>query len=448
MNNDEIKNHELMEDLLNMMADSDGFDEYVENNNIQNTKAVIQRSENTQELRAMEMQNENHNITNEQEYAKDQENIINSIANNDITHTDLNDVTSIEEINKYPQALTEENQNITIMAMQQDSITLDSQEITQSVESTQNLSQEQEQDLQQDSKEQESTQNVTQEATQDNTQSVESTQNIESNSQDSQFEFNQEESERQMNEMLNSVPIQFDLTHQQLEAGENRLNEFQTSFPLITNAINLSNQIDSMQDDLDNDRDYDDERRNNYDKDKLEKNQRRIDDASEELDKAFDNLSKVRSIADFIRAIYMLNEARHEMKEAVKIASKDDPMIKELQEMQKKGIKQISKELCIKVFKHIKKGYNNLVDNVNTRLQERDINTELVEKQHQYNLAISDTQKNKVANSIKKTIEIASKNYPKCEKRYPVSFRSSRELIEKHEKTFSKKMDTNKALSR
>ena len=84
-------------------------------------------------------------------------------------------------------------------------------------------------------------------------------------------------------------------------------------------------------------------------------------------------------------------------------------------------------------IKGIKKGINEIDTFMETRKQEKLLAEKLLTDKNRYDLAMNNEQKNHFMKSMKESMDIINKEYPKFQKHYPATFKDSKEVINKHD---------------
>ena len=216
--------------------------------------------------------------------------------------------------------------------------------------------------------------------------------------------------------------------------------QFETEFSDINEILSLSNQLDNTLDNnMDNNPNNKAETRDTQDLDKKPIN---LEKEKENLDRALDNLVKVRSFADLIRALYMLDEALFAIKDKRERPEKNN-VTKLLKDKMKKGAK-LTKEYAVMAITEIKNLKGELDDYINTRRKEVEMQRNLSSQTKAYKLAISPKQKENHAIQIQKNMEYVNKELPDFRKNYPKTYERATETLKTYEKTKSKEKDVSK----
>lgn len=218
--------------------------------------------------------------------------------------------------------------------------------------------------------------------------------------------------------------------------------QFETEFSDINNILNLSNQLDNtLNNNMDNNLNNNDKAETRDTQD-LNKKPINLEKEKENLDKALDNLVKVRSFADLIRALYMLDEALFAIKD-----KRERPEKNKTIQLLKKGAKkgwQLTKEYTVIAIKEIAEKKRELDDYINTRRKEVEMQRNLSSQTKDYKLAISPKQKENHAIKMQKNMEYVNKELPDFRKNYPKTYERATETLKSYEKTKSKEKDVSK----
>ena len=210
--------------------------------------------------------------------------------------------------------------------------------------------------------------------------------------------------------------------------------QFETEFSDINEILSLSNQLDNTLDNnMDNNPNNKAETRDTQDLDKKPIN---LEKEKENLDRALDNLVKVRSFADLIRALYMLDEALFAIKD-----KRERPEKNKTIQLLKKGAKkgwQLTKEYAVIAIKEIAEKKRELDDYINIRRKEVEMQKNISSQTKAYKLAISPKQKENHAIQIQKNMEYVNKELPDFRKNYPKTYERATETLKTYEKTKSK----------
>lgn len=217
--------------------------------------------------------------------------------------------------------------------------------------------------------------------------------------------------------------------------------QFETEFSDINEILSLSNQLDNT---LDNNMDNNpnNNKAETRDTQDLDKKPINLEKEKENLDRALDNLIKVRSFADLIRALYMLDEALFAIKD-----KRDRPEKNKTIQLLKKGAKkgwQLTKEYAVIAIKEIAVKKKELDDYINTRKKEVEMQRNLSSQTKAYKLAISPKQKENHAIQMQKNMEYVNKELPDFRKNYPKTYERATETLKSYEKTKSKEKDVRK----
>ncbi|RDU65772.1 hypothetical protein CQA53_05620 [Helicobacter didelphidarum] len=488
-----------LEDVFDMI-DDDSYHEYntfnepLEDENIHNTQAILHQAETQKELQRTKEASDTYSILNEREYGEDREIIENAIVHeNDITNAVIEE---LDKDNVKPRQSLE-SQIITQEAKERDSFVLDSNELAElEQQHTQSLKM---QELEKEKMEQrakevmeqinaqskEYTEQKTIQATKEtmqniNTQELGSTLSLQQEAKEGSKEVSQEnyketpqeflkesnneslqkkeshkeiafqcnkevnqeqEKIQQVQEMLANTPTQKEYLEEQDDKALDSKEFLEHNYPLMNDFINTSNQLDCMQEELQKAKEQEDAK--NFDEDSYKRREKAIDDASEELEKALDNLTKIRSFADFIRALYILDAALFEMKQASKLPQ-ENPLIKEMSEKMKKG-EPMTKESALKALKAISASKNKIENYLKRRQQEKEIAKSLKSDITKYTMTQNNSTKKQLHHNIQKNFNV-SLNYDTFEVRYPKLVNESKELLQTHQKEFAK--ESRKARSR
>lgn len=217
--------------------------------------------------------------------------------------------------------------------------------------------------------------------------------------------------------------------------------QFETEFSDINEILSLSNQLDNT---LDNNMDNNpnNNKAETRDTQDLNKKPINLEKEKENLDRALDNLVKVRSFADLIRALYMLDEALFAIKDKRERPEKNN-VTKLLKDKMKKGAK-LTKEYAVMAITEIKNLKGELDDYINTRRKEVEMQKNISSQTKAYKLAISPKQKENHAIQMQKNMEYVNKELPDFRKNYPKTYERATETLKAYEKTKSKEKDVSK----
>ena len=208
---------------------------------------------------------------------------------------------------------------------------------------------------------------------------------------------------------------------EQDEVGLSAKERFSNEFSDIENIFTLSDKLDNTLEKQDSKKDYKE----------LEKNKHKnFDKEKENLDRAFDNLVKTRSFADLMRALYMLDEALHEMK--IKSQEpKENKTFKILKKALESG-KEMSVEYATIALKAIKESKQTLDSHLQTRAKEKELQSSLKNDTLGYKTSLSEKQKQIYAERMNKNLEYINKELPNFTKHYPNTLNNAKNIIKEH----------------
>lgn len=237
-----------------------------------------------------------------------------------------------------------------------------------------------------------------------------------------EHEIEQQEKKEQDNPLSFIKPLkQRDSLLEQDEVGLSAKERFSNEFSDIENIFTLSDKLDNTLEKQDSKKDYKE----------LEKNKHKnFDKEKENLDRAFDNLVKIRSFADLMRALYMLDEALHEMK--IKSQEpKENKTFKILKKALESG-KEMSVEYATIALKAIKESKQTLDSHLQTRAKEKELQSSLKNDTLGYKTSLSEKQKQIYAERMNKNIEYINKELPNFTKHYPNTLNNAKNIIKEH----------------
>ena len=248
-----------------------------------------------------------------------------------------------------------------------------------------------------------------------------------------EHEIEQQKKKEQDNPLSFIKPLkQRDSLLEQDEVGLSAKERFSNEFSDIENIFTLSDKLDNTLEKQDSKKDYKE----------LEKNKHKnFDKEKENLDRAFDNLVKIRSFADLMRALYMLDEALHEMK--IKSQEpKENKTFKILKKALESG-KEMSVEYATIALKAIKESKQTLDSHLQTRAKEKELQSSLKNDTLGYKTSLSEKQKQIYAERMNKNIEYINKELPSFTKHYPTTLNNAKNIVKEH--TISKQHTQEKA---
>lgn len=232
-----------------------------------------------------------------------------------------------------------------------------------------------------------------------------------------------EQQEKEQDNPLSFIkPLkQRDSLLEQDEVGLSAKERFSNEFSDIENIFTLSDKLDNTLEKQDSKKDYKE----------LEKNKHKnFDKEKENLDRAFDNLVKIRSFADLMRALYMLDEALHEMK--IKSQEpKENKTFKILKKALESG-KEMSVEYATIALKAIKESKQTLDSHLQTRAKEKELQSSLKNDTLGYKTSLSEKQKQIYAERMNKNLEYINKELPNFTKHYPNTLNNAKNIIKEH----------------
>lgn len=241
-------------------------------------------------------------------------------------------------------------------------------------------------------------------------------------------------------DFLNKKVKKLDNLNEKDHEALTKTHRFETEFKDINEILALSNQLDNALDNnLENNNNDNGQKRDTQD---LQTKPTNLEKEKENLDKALDNLVKVRSLADLIRAIYMLDEALFAIKEKRPKPEKNKTL-QFLTKEAKKGFK-ITKEYAVMAINEIKELKGELDEYIKIRQKESEMQQKISSQTKSYKLAISPKQKESYAMKIQKNMEYVDKELPNFKKNYPTTHQRANETLKAFEKTKTKEKNADK----